>query len=334
MTKLEQLKSLIKNKSYDVGHPVLFHPILMQFAARFNNHTYTDLMKDYKVRVESNVKCLEHFNLDWVTLMSDPYCETSAFGAKVVFSGNNTPKCQHIVKTLEDIESLENPDVCNCERTIDRMKAAEYYKKLLGNDYPIVGWIEGPLAEACDLADVNDILLKVIMEPVFVKTLMDKCMITAKAFAKAQVEAGCNVIGVGDAICSQISTEMYQELVLPLHIELFEYIHLLGAITKLHICGDITHLLPNIKNLQADIVDLDWMVDMTHAHEVLGDNFTLCGNLNPVNCIQDLPAREVYEQTAALLEKEKGKNFILSGGCEITVDTPVENLQAMREASL
>jgi chromosomal replication initiator protein len=48
--------------------------------------------------------------------------------------------------------------------------------------------------------------------------------ITAKDFAKAQVEAGCDIIGMGDAICSQISDSQYQEFVLDKHEEIVEYI--------------------------------------------------------------------------------------------------------------
>jgi hypothetical protein len=37
-------------------------------------------------------------------------------------------------------------------------------------------------------------------------------MITAKNFAKAQIEAGCDLIGIGDAICSQIDSDTYDRI--------------------------------------------------------------------------------------------------------------------------
>jgi uroporphyrinogen decarboxylase len=125
---------------------------------------------------------------------------------------------------------------------------------------------------------------------------------------------------------------MYETLVLPLHRELFAFIHSLGAPVKLHICGNITHLLPLLATAGADILDLDWMVDMEKAHGILGEDTVLCGNLNPVAVIRNRPAAEVYKASRALVESERGKRFILSGGCEITVDTPRENLRMMRAA--
>ncbi len=198
----------------------------------------------------------------------------------------------------------------------------------------MIGWVEGPLAESCDLAGVNEILLKIYMEPDFVKRLMDKALFTAKDFARAQVEAGCAIIGVGDAICSQISSENYRELVKELHGELFTYIQSMGAKVKLHICGNITHLIGDIHDLKPDIVDLDWMVDMDHAYDVLGPDIIRCGNLDPVSVIQDKNAEAIFEETSALCLKESGRKFILSGGCEITVNTPPEHLKAMKEATI
>jgi len=306
----------------------------MHFAARFNKKTYAEFASDYRVLVESNAACAEHFDLDAVMLVSDPYRETSAFGAKVEFPADSVPICREkIVRTADDVRALKNPDVHDAKRTLDRILGAAYCREVLGDEIPVIGWIEGPLAEACDLAGVNEILLALALEPDFVRLLMDKCLITAKKFARAQIEAGCTVMAVGDAICSQISLSMYESLVLPLHQRLFRFIHSLGTPVKLHICGNITHLLPALAQTGADIIDLDWMVDMDGAHAVLGDRIVLSGNLNPVSVIQDYPAERLAEITKELVSSETGKPFILSGGCEITVNTPVANLMAMREAA-
>lgn len=311
------------------------HPILMHFAARNAGHTYGDFASDYRVLVHCNLKCLTDFGLDAVGLISDPYRETSAFGAAVKFLAEGVPQCRElIIRSMEDIDLLKNPDLYKSERTLDRIKAGESLRKRVGSAVPVIGWIEGPLAESCDLAGVNEILLKVFMEPDFVKKLMDKTLVTAKDFAKAQVEAGCDVIGVGDAICSQIDAQTYKELVKERHRELFAYIQSLGAKVKLHICGNITHLLEDIRELRPDIVDIDWMVDMEEAFDRLGEGITRCGNLDPVAVIQDQEAEVIRRKAEQLCEREAGRRFILSGGCEITVHTPAEHLRAMREASL
>lgn len=312
-----------------------FHPILMHFAARHSGFSYGRFASDFRALVESNLRCREDFGMDAVGLISDPYRETSAFGARVTFPEEAVPRCMEIlVRSREDIDLLKNPDVYQEPRTLDRIRAGEALRKHLGPAVPIIGWIEGPLAESCDLAGVNEVLLKLIMEPDFVHRLMDRTMVTARDFARAQVEAGCDIIGVGDAICSQVSADNYRDFVKDRHRELFAYIQSLGARVKLHICGNISHLLEDLRDTGPDIVDIDWMVDMDEAHEKLGNRIIRCGNLDPVSVIQDKDPAVIGEETARLCKKEATRPFILSGGCEVTVNTPPEHLRVMREASL
>jgi len=198
MTKSERRYQLLKEGSGRDN--MLFHHILMHFTARFHGKTYSEFATDYRVLVESNIWCLEYFDYDAVSVISDPYHETAAFGAKVEFPRDAVPLCKdRIIKTIEDIKSLKNPDVCVSKRTSDRIRGVEYYKKLPGNEVPIIGWIEGPMAEPCDLAGDSEILMRVIMEPNFASFLLEKCLKTAKDFALAQIEAGATVMGVGDA---------------------------------------------------------------------------------------------------------------------------------------
>jgi len=307
-----------------------FQPILMHFAARLTDNNYSEFASDHKILVNSNIKAMDKFDLDWVELISDPYRETAAFGAKIEFIPEGVPKClAPIIKTIDDVHTLKNPDVYKSPRTLDRIRGAERYRKLLKGTIPVFGWIEGPLAEACDLVGVSEMLMMLMTDPDFSNLLMDKCMVTAKAFAKAQLEAGCDVIGIGDAICSQIDMDLYNCYVRDRHRDLISFIHQAGGKVKMHICGNITHLLPSLKELGIDILDIDSQVTFEDAHRMMGPDVAICGNINPVS-IQNSSEAEITRLTAALIESEKGQKFILSGGCEITVNTPHQNLMAMR----
>ncbi len=329
MTRKEKFISLMHGFEQD---RVLFYPILMHFAARYNGHTYGEFASDFHVLVNSNVRCLIDFNLDMVSLISDPYRETAAFGAPVEFVAEGVPKCKRLlIKSPEDIIALTNPDILSSPRTLDRIHGARDYKRILKEEVPLMGWVEGPLAEACDLAGVTEMLIMMMMDPDSANLLLDKCLKTAKDFARKQIGAGCDLIGVGDAICSQIDRELYKTYVYNRHQDLVDYIHSLGAYVKLHICGNTTHLWPLLSKLELDIIDLDYMVDMDDAYDAFGAEVTRCGNINPVD-IQNMTAIQVFERSRALVERERGRKFILSGGCEITVNTPPENLKAMRDA--
>jgi MtaA/CmuA family methyltransferase len=330
MTKTEQFRSLLQKGP--LPDKVLFRPILMYFAAHFIGKTYGEFASDYKVLANANLRCMDEFGLDMLGLISDPYRETSAFGAKIQYVPDGVPRClNYVVQSMEDIIQLKNPDVYREERTYDRIKAGEMLANKTQGSIPVIGWIEGPLAEACDLAGVQNMMVQLMIDPDFVHRLMDKCMVTARDFAKAQIEAGCEIIGMGDAVCSQIDADTYNTFVKERHKELIEFIHELGGKIKLHICGDTTHLLPSYRDLNLDILDLDWQVDIGHARSVLGDQVILGGNINPV-LVQDKSRDEVFQLSRNLVETYRNERFMLSAGCEITVLTPPENLKAMDEA--
>ena len=331
MTKAEQFHQL--QKEGKVNNKVLFRPILMQFAAEYIGSDYGKFASDHRVLAEANLRCMDDFDLDMIGLISDPYRETSAFGAKIKYVSQGVPRCLNlIVNSMEDVINLKNPDVYKEERTFDRIKAGELLSKKTQGNIPIIGWIEGPLAEACDLAGMENMMMQLMIDPDFVSRLLDKCMVTAKDFAKAQIEAGCEIIGMGDAVCSQIDVDTYNMYVRDRHKELISYIHDLGGKIKLHICGDTSHLLPSYADFGLDILDLDWQVGINHAREVLGDKVILCGNINPV-LVQDKSREDVFKMSRELVEKYRDDRYILSAGCEITALTPPENLKAMSEAT-
>jgi len=331
--KLRKVHTALKTPKTSDGR-MYFHPILMMYASKNFGKTYTEFMTDYRVLVEANMKCLEMHDHDAVSVISDPYRETSAFGARITFNGDQSPKAEKLINGPEDVIKLVNPDIYSCDRTLDRIKGVGYYRELLGNEFPIIGWVEGTLAETADLSGVSETMMNMIMEPEMVKDIQNICLITAKDFAAAQIKAGANIMGVGDAVCSQISLDLYDEFCLPLHKELFEFIRSQGALVKLHICGDITHLLPSLSQLEIDILDIDWMVDIAEAHRIMGPETMICGNLDPVSVIMEGSGQLIndkYLETAGKIPRE---NWIMMGGCEIPPGTPVENMNYLRKISL
>jgi len=309
-----------------------FWPITMHFAARFSNMTYGDFASDHTKLVEANIKVMNYFGINRVSLISDPYRETSAFGAKILYHDEAVPQCiEKLVKITSDLKKIKSPDVCKAVRTLDRIQAAELFKKQLPDNTSIVGWIEGPLAEACDLCGVSEMLMHLMTDPEFSNPMLDICTETAKNFALAQINAGCNIIGMGDAICSQIDEHTYKDFVKSRHKEIVDFVHQHGAKIKLHVCGDVTHLLNDFKDLELDIIDIDWQVDPSIARQKLGDEIILKGKINPVHFIEK-NQDQIKQEVKNLLNLVKGTKFILSGGCEISVQTPVENLMAAKLA--
>jgi MtaA/CmuA family methyltransferase len=159
---------------------------------------------------------------------------------------------------------------------------------------------------------------------------MDVCTDVAVEFARAQIAAGADVIGVGDSICSQIPPDSYAKLVAPRQQRLFEAIHAAGNHTRLHICGDVTHLLPYLKDLSVDVLDIDHLVDIEMVRNTVGGEVVLAGNLDPVTDLLHGTPDDIRRKVLDIYERV-GNPMVVTAGCEIPRDTPRENLQALCE---
>ena len=177
------------------GRPVDFlprTPILMQYAAEHIGEDYAGFASDYRVLVKANLACAAEFGMDQVSCISDPYRETQGFGGSIEYTKTGPPISTHPLKENRDFDTLLKPDPMASERMLDRVNAARSFKKKCGGDYSILGWIEGPAAEAADLRDVSEFLLDLAMDELYACDLMDICLETGIKFARVQVEAGAD----------------------------------------------------------------------------------------------------------------------------------------------
>jgi len=306
-------------------------PILMQFAAEYIGSNYGQFASDYQVLTEANIRCAEDFGIDQMNTMSDPYRETQGFGAEIVYEPNVVPYCKkHPLEDEEDLDSLQRPDPMEAERMRDRIEAVRTYVEKAGDTHSIMGWVEGPAAEACDLRRMDNFFMDLIDDAEFAGELMDRCVEVALDFARPQIELGADFIGIGDAAASQVSAAVYEEHILPREKQLVDGLKAMGAKVRMHICGDITHLLPGLASLGLDVLDIDHMVSLGKAREVMGSGVALGANLDPVADIMNGTPESIREKLARCY-REIGNPFIVNAGCEIPSRTPHENLKALCE---
>ena len=328
MNSYQRYMAVVKGERADIL-PRL--PILMQFAAEHIGSNYGAFASDYRVLVEANLRCAEEFGFDQVSTISDPYRETQGFGAEIKYVRDGVPRClKPPLEDAKDLSLLKTPDPHSSERMLDRVRAVEAYRKAVHRKYSILGWVEGPAAEAADLRGVTSFLMDLILDPPFARELMARCIEVGIAFAKAQLDAGADTIGVGDAIASQVSPQLYEEMIFPFEQRLFEGIKAAGGLIRLHICGDTTHLLPYFARLPVDIVDLDWQVDMAKARAVLGRDKVMIANPDPVNAVKRGTPASISKALRAVYGLV-GNPFMAGAGCEIPPGTAKENLEALCE---
>jgi len=331
MNGLERTLSFIKGDPVD--HPP-FHPIIMRWAAKYAGINYRDFCLDPDSKCKAMILSARDFNMDWVTVMSDPWAEASAFGIQVEYPVDSLPidKGGHLpdagkASGLKHYNPLEN------KRCNNRLTEIREFRKLIEDELFIVGWVEGPVAEYVDLRGATDASMDFLLEPEAVEKSMDIIIECAMNFISLQIKAGAHCIGIGDAFCSQIGPELYGQFAFKRQKELVDHIHSEGALAKLHICGNTESILKEMIQTGADIIDIDHLVPSMEVFSPLLSKYQVfSGKSDPVTIIQD-GSREVIKQSVSNdFIKSKGR-CIVSAGCEITPGTPVENMRAFSLAA-
>jgi uroporphyrinogen decarboxylase len=300
----------------------------MAWSANFIGHTYRDYYLDGDVLVKAQLAVTKAFNLDQISAISDPWREASAYGMAFDYPADGVGKPRDIlIKTYYDIAKVKPLDIENAERPKQRIESVRKMSDEVGQTHSVLGWVEGPIAEYADLRGVEKTFLDLVDKPEMFIKAGEVIVQNAIAFAAAQVKAGADMIGIGDAAASLIAPDMYAEFILPLEKKLIEAIHNAGAAVKLHICGNITNHISHMAQSGANIIDIDWMVPLDKAREFAGPDITLCGNFNPAGVLLEGSPEDVAQAARQCL-KTGGDKFILMPGCEVPPAVPEQNIRA------
>lgn len=333
MNRRERLLAHLDGQTVD-RLPLL--PITMMFAADLAGIPYGEYARNHQQLVRAQLEVAEHFQFDHLSVISDPAREAADLGATIEYFPDQPPAIVETEALLTDkarLASLAVPDPLAGGRMLDRVQAARLLRDKVGNDQPIEGWIEGPCAMAADLRGINTLMLDFFDDPAFVRDLFAFAIEMELRFARAQIEAGVDFMGVGDAAASLVGPALYEEFVWPFEKQLVDGLHALGTRVRLHICGNTRPLLAALGRLGADIVDLDYPSPVAEARDQMGPRQVLLGNLHPVRLVRDGTPDTVTAALAAC-HAAAGPRYIVGAGCEIPRGTPAENVRAISRYAL
>lgn len=330
ITGLERTVSFLKGETVD--RPP-FHPIIMRWAARYTGVKYRDFCTVPSAKTGSMIKCARDFDIDWVTVMSDPWAEASAFGIDVDYPEDSLPidKGGHFPDAVS-VYNLKKYDPLKNVRCSNRLEEIRQFASQSPDKF-IVGWVEGPVAEYVDLRGASNASVDLLIEAEAAEKAMDVIVESAYDFIALQVKAGAHCIGIGDAFCSQIGPDLYYSYAFERQKKLIECVHSFGAYAKLHICGNTTSILKGMIETGADIIDIDHLVDdISGFTSYLQRYQVLCGKSDPVSVIEN-GSKELIRKSVKKDFEDSGGRCIVSAGCEITPGTSIEIMKEFRSAA-
>ena len=325
MTPKERIYAILNGQPCD---RTAVTPIFMAWAAHFIGRTYRDYYLDGDVLAEAQLAVTKAFHLDQVSAISDPWREASAYGVEFEYPPEGVGKpAGTLIRNVEDIKKIGPLNPFDHSRMKQRIDSVARMAETVGQTHSVLGWVEGPLAEYADLRGLEAAMMDLMDRPELFEQAAETLVQNAIRFAQAQIRAGADMIGIGDAAASLIGADLYRQYVFPFEKKLIDGIHEAKAAAKLHICGNINAIIAQMARTGADVVDVDWMVPLTQARERVGAEVTLCGNFDPSGVLLQGTPESVAEAAKSCI-CDGGDRFILMPGCEVPAGTPDANIRA------
>lgn len=194
------------------------------------------------------------------------------------------------------------------------------------------GWSWGPITTAGFLRGVETFLMDTFLEPELAHKVLKKSTALVDGIMRLGSEGG-DYIWLPDptASGSLINAQTFEEFCSPYLSKVVNNWKADFEVPVIyHVCGDTIPVISGIIASGIDVLSLDHAVDIGDARKIVGDNFTLFGNVHPTTTLWKGTPSDVKRESLECIEKA-GLNgrFILSGGCELTRDTSIENVRAM-----
>jgi MtaA/CmuA family methyltransferase len=289
-------------------------------------------LKSSKNIVEGITKAIELYKPDGIPVAFDLQIEAEILGCKLVWSKENPPAVvSHPLADGVALSSLRLPG-----KTDGRIPVVLEAATILRQKYPglaLYGLITGPFTLALHLLG-TDIFMKLFEDPDDVHGVMDFCTRVGIKHSEMLLEAGCDVIAVVDPMTSQIDPVSFETFVSPYTSRIFDFVRLKKKYSSFFVCGHAQQNIEVMCDCRPDNISIDENIPLDYVKDIaLEKGISFGGNLKLTSVLLLGDELDSKKEAAACLDLGGNKGFILAPGCDLPMDTPEENLQAVAEVA-
>jgi uroporphyrinogen decarboxylase len=301
-------------------------------AAGFKvSETFREPMKG----AEAQVAMLGKVPFDSFEVVWDWLSPVEACGCRVKIPDDGNPvTVERVVKSIEDVEKLQVPDLRVHARSVSDLKVAEFLVEKYGKKNYTYATLALPFTLAGELRGVEALMLDIIRNPQLVHRLIDFSSRVLLEYAKAVKETGVDAIFWCDPTASAdlISPKHFKNFAVPYIKGLIEKTKEMGLGAFIHICGNTTDRLDTILEIAPHLMSVDTKVDLANAKRVLGNKVAVMGNVDTTNILLKKP-EDILAEGKACLAKAGKVGYAMGAGCDIPIGSPLENVRALWEAA-
>ncbi len=303
-----------------------------EYRALREKYGILDLIKTPELAVEVTMQPVRAFELDAAIIFADILPILEPMGLSLEFVRGEGPHIHNPIRTAAQVEALRSvPAAEGLPFTLEAIRLARQELDPLG--VPLIGFSGAPYTLASYAIEGGSsrhhVQTKQMLmgDPGLWEALMTNLADAAGEYLYAQAMAGAQALQLFDSWAGELSPGDYERSVLPYTRRAVEIAQRSGAPVILFGTGTAS-LLEMMASTGADVIGVDWRVDLDTAWQRIGFDRAIQGNLDPVALFA--PWEAVEPRVDCILERAEGRDgHIFNLGHGILPKTPVETVKRL-----
>lgn len=302
-------------------------------SGKLKGYNATEVLTEGDKLLESLLEVVRLYEPDGMPIVFDLQVEAEILGCELVWADDTPPS----VKTHPLAEIDEIPCKCLIPSKKDGrlpmiLKVMEEVKKAIGENVALYGLVCGPFTLASHLRG-NNIFMDMYDDDKYTKKLLDFCNEVGKRMSEYYIEAGMDIIAVVDPLVSQISSNHFEEFLSRPYTNFFEFLREKNVKSSFFVCGDATRNIEVMCKTNPDCISVDENINMIEAKQITDQyNIVLAGNIPLTTVMLHGNQLDNMAYVIELLNNLDHNNLIISPGCDMPYDIPIENTIAVQMA--
>jgi uroporphyrinogen decarboxylase len=305
---------------------------LPEYRAIRGKIAFLDLCKNPDLAAEVTVQPVTRLGVDAAIIFSDILIPIEAMGMHLEL-GDKGPHLPQPLRTSADVEKLVVPDPV--EKTGFVAEVVRRTRKALNDSVPVIGFCGAPFTLAAYMVEGGGsksfIEIKRLMfeQPKVAHRLFEKLTETLIPYLKMQVEAGASIVQIFDSWGGELSPRDFEAFSLPYLTRMVKELKATGVPVIFFGTSMSTHLRL-MKRTGADVLGMDWRIEIDEGRKILGPEVAVQGNLDPLALF--LPRDQLEERARDIVRRAGKVGHIFNLGHGILPPTDPEAAKALVDA--
>ena len=272
----------------------------------------------------------DKFEPDAIFPMMDLSVEANALGRYTLFPREESATVVKDSYSIEYLNKIENLKISFDTRLLGYVETLKLMNIGLPSSIIRGAYVTGPYTLSALMMGADEAALATIIKP---DELHSACRFSTEKileYVRLLITAGAQMICILEPSAVMLGPEQFNEFSGQYVKKITQSCEFTGVSTVYHTCGNTMHLVKSMCEAGVDAISLDSPeagVDLPAVAKQVPDDVIIIGNINPVgNLLNGTPEKVEKEVLELLHSMESYRNFILSSGCDLPQETPLENI--------